>query len=218
MGRLRPGQRLRVEELKVVYGVSTSTLREALLVLTGESLVQSFHQRGFWVAPASLSDLIDIFENLGIIEVEALRRAIAAGGDDWEAGIMSTYHLLTKTEERMMKSNDADLKKKWEVLHVDFHISIFSRCGSARLIRSCVQLREQALRYRHLADVPQVQHPDLTSDHLPLMEATLDRDEKAACRILSRHFDTSKRLISNQLNLAALNNQTNRALLGREAG
>ena len=56
-GRLRPGQKLKLEGLKEGYGVSVSTLREILSRLTSERLVLAEGRRGFDVAPVSVEDL-----------------------------------------------------------------------------------------------------------------------------------------------------------------
>ena len=52
-GRLRPGQKLRLEGLKEDYGVSVSTLREILSRLAAEGFVLAEGRRGFEVAAVS---------------------------------------------------------------------------------------------------------------------------------------------------------------------
>jgi DNA-binding GntR family transcriptional regulator len=194
-GKLLPAQRLRFEDMRAKYRVGVGTLREALLLLSGDSLVQAFKQRGFRVAPASIADLIDIFENLKLIEIDALRRSVTAGNDEWEAQLLAAHHRMVRCEKRQAMQGSAELDREWERYHLAFHEALIAACGSPRLLRICVQLREQALRYRHLAKVPPAQHPTLTADHLPLMEAALARDVGAACAILLRHFDVTERVI-----------------------
>ena len=59
-GVLKPGEKLKTEHLKDRYNVGAATLREALALLTADALVISQHQRGFRVAPMSLTDFRDI--------------------------------------------------------------------------------------------------------------------------------------------------------------
>src|SRR5262245_60365186 len=59
-GQLRPRAKLRVEELRARFQVSSSTIREALLLLVADALVTSEGQRGFRVAAVSLDDLREI--------------------------------------------------------------------------------------------------------------------------------------------------------------
>ena len=83
-GTFEPGAKLRTEELRGRYDVSGSTIREALTRLMGEALVTTEGQRGFRVAPATVEDFRDLTEVRKLIEIEALRQAIAVGGEAWE--------------------------------------------------------------------------------------------------------------------------------------
>ena len=57
LGILSPSERLRLDSMKVEYGVSINTLREVLNRLVSEGLVVSEAQRGFEVAPVSVQNL-----------------------------------------------------------------------------------------------------------------------------------------------------------------
>src|SRR5204862_7269360 len=61
-GRLRPGQKLRLEGLKADYGVSVSTLREILKPLAAEGFVLAEDMRGFEVAPLAAGNLLELAE------------------------------------------------------------------------------------------------------------------------------------------------------------
>ena len=61
-GRLRPGQKLRLEGLKEDYGVSVTTLREILNRLAAEGFVLAEGRRGFEVAPISAGNLKELAE------------------------------------------------------------------------------------------------------------------------------------------------------------
>src|SRR3954451_12922901 len=61
-GRLRPGQKLKLETLRESYGVSVSTLREILSRLTADGFVIAEGKRGFEVAPVSSGNLKELAE------------------------------------------------------------------------------------------------------------------------------------------------------------
>lgn len=61
-GYLAPDERLRLRDVADWLGVSTTPVREALLTLAKEGLVQWSHHRGFQVGSLSLSDIEDTFE------------------------------------------------------------------------------------------------------------------------------------------------------------
>ena len=50
-GRIAPGEKLKIESLKVKLNTGTSPIREALSLLTSDQLVERIDQRGFRAAP-----------------------------------------------------------------------------------------------------------------------------------------------------------------------
>ena len=71
-GRLRPGQKLRLEGLKEDYGVSVTTLREILNRLAAEGFVLAEGRRGFEVAPISAGNLRELAELRLLLEQHAM--------------------------------------------------------------------------------------------------------------------------------------------------
>src|SRR4051812_22281514 len=51
--RLKPGEPLKFDALRLAFGASFTTLREALTSLTADGLVLAEEQRGYRVAPVS---------------------------------------------------------------------------------------------------------------------------------------------------------------------
>lgn len=60
-GDLRPGTFIRLDETATTLGVSVTPVREALLTLKGEGLVDLVPRRGYSVSPLSRQDIEDIF-------------------------------------------------------------------------------------------------------------------------------------------------------------
>ena len=75
-GRLKPGQKLRLEGLKEDYGVSVCTLREILNRLAAEGFVLAEGRRGFEVAPVSVDNLKELAELRLLLEAHAMRRVV----------------------------------------------------------------------------------------------------------------------------------------------
>ena len=59
-GNLKPLKKLKLNELKINYKTSISTLREILSRLSGDGFVVYEEQKGFYVSPVSESDLKEI--------------------------------------------------------------------------------------------------------------------------------------------------------------
>lgn len=60
-GALRPGSYIRIDDTASTLGCSATPVREALVTLRGEGLVDSSPHRGFVVEPLDYSDIVDIF-------------------------------------------------------------------------------------------------------------------------------------------------------------
>src|SRR3546814_8042529 len=101
---LEPGQRLRFEQLKEIYGASYSTLREALSSLVAEQLVVAEGQRGFRVASISAADLLDLTDARVLLEREAVRRAIERADASSRAKTMRSEEHTSEIQSLMRHS------------------------------------------------------------------------------------------------------------------
>ena len=74
-GRVLPGERLKEEELAQQLGISRTPVREALLILQTEGLVEASPNRGATVRSYELPDLEDMYELRALLEGNAALRA-----------------------------------------------------------------------------------------------------------------------------------------------
>lgn len=185
--RLEPGERLRFELLRKQYQVGVGTLREALSHLVSEGLVRTEAGRGFYVAPVSLTDMLDIAEWRVEFEVRAVTQSIQNGDEAWEAEIVTAHHLLSKTEVPSVDAT-AEVRDLWKVRHHRFHESLGAACGSPWLLHFRSILFEQALRYQRLVALHGPQKLHKKDDHREIMEAVLARDVKLASQAVEQHI------------------------------
>ena len=194
-GHLEPGEKLRVEALRDRYDVGASTLREALTRLAGEALVTSEEQRGFRVAAVSLEDFADLAQTRKLIEVEALRQAILAGDDAWEANVVAAYHRLSKVEEKL-SSSPSSYSGEFEDRNRDFHRALLAACRSRWLQHMHSILFQQSERYRRISLAHKEITRDVHAEHAALLSAVLARDVERACRVAGDHIDRTLQVVS----------------------
>jgi GntR family carbon starvation induced transcriptional regulator len=195
---LRPGEKLRFEALREIYGVSFSTLREALSRLASERLVVSEGQRGFIVAPISEEDLRDVTDARVVLERECIARAMARGGRDWKSGILSAYHKLDRLEATLNEQHR--ITPEWDQLHFDFHEALVSAAGSPTLEELRHSLFERARRYRRLSALVRKAPRVKSDEHRAIMETVLNGDTQAAQDLLERHIrEIAQNIIVNGL-------------------
>jgi len=148
-GALRPGSKLVVADLVDRYGIGATPVREGLSRLVAHGLVSAIGQRGFRVARISQDDLRDITSVRRLVEVEALRLAIAHGRDEWEAGIVASLHRLQLFASRSQEAF-REGSAEFDDVHRGFHTALLAACGSPRLLEFHRSLYDQAYRYRRL--------------------------------------------------------------------
>ncbi len=186
-GQLEPGSKLAVEHLRQRYGVGSSTIRESLSLLQPDGLVTLRGQRGFAVAEISIDDLCDLSATRILLETEALRKSIANGDDDWEAGIVAAFHHLTKAQNGVDGELDG-AAVEWEVRNQQFHVALNAACGSRWVLHMLNILHHHTERYRRLALDDRSIPRDVHAEHQAMMDATLARDTDTACDIAAQHI------------------------------
>jgi GntR family transcriptional regulator, carbon starvation induced regulator len=192
--RLMPGEPLKFEQLRTNFSVSFSTLREALMALVADGLVVAEGQRGFHVAPASLADLLDVTDVRVMVELEALRKSIARGDDEWEIGLMSALHRLNKAEERL--EGPAGEDPKWRVAHSEFHEALIAACGSPVLMAMRASLFDRAERYRALSAARRPASRNKSGEHRAIMLAAVARNADEAAALVEQHIrDTAANVV-----------------------
>ncbi len=127
-GEYTPGERLRTEALAERFGTSRTPVREALVLLEGDGLVELEPRRGAVVRSFDAADLVDLYEVRAILEARAAQlAALRLTREDLDA--------LDATCDRA-ESMAGSGKVAIETLiasNDEFHRVIVEASGSARL-------------------------------------------------------------------------------------
>lgn len=183
-GVLAPGEKLRIEHLKPCYGVSASTLREAITRLVPDALVVAESQRGFRVADVAVKDFLDLTELRVHIEIDALRRSIRYGDDAWRKRVQHAYAELSSCEQRLFQED----RKGWETLNYRFHEALISGYESPWVSRVLRTLSRHSERYRKFSMGLTGSPRDIRAEHRELFELSLAGNESRAALALEAHI------------------------------
>ncbi|MEU6482167.1 GntR family transcriptional regulator [Streptomyces sp. NPDC047017] len=94
-GRLQTGQEFTVKEIAEQYGVSATPVREALVDLSAQGLLEADQHRGFRVREYSAADFREMIEARGLV-TDGMFRVLAdesGPGGAWGAGTGSAGHV-----------------------------------------------------------------------------------------------------------------------------
>lgn len=125
-GKLKTGEFLRIDAIAKVLNVSTTPVREGLLLLQSESFVRLMPRRGFVVNSLSREDLRDLFWAQATLAAELAARAAIRISEDELADLKE---LLVQHESAVARRDDAAVAR----LGHEFHRAINLAAQSPRL-------------------------------------------------------------------------------------
>ena len=191
-GRLGPGEKLRVEHMRVHYGVGAGTLREAITRLVSDALVVAEGQRGFRVAAMTLADLEDLTRLRLHIEIEALRQSIRHGDAAWRAQLQQAYDELSAFEQPLRP----EMRQRWELLNARFHEALIAACDSPWTMKVLRLLGRQSERYRRQAIGLGDGSRDVHAEHRRIFELAMSGQEARAALALEVHIQSTPDLLA----------------------
>jgi DNA-binding GntR family transcriptional regulator len=181
-GELRPGVVYSAPSLATQFGVSATPVREAMLDLAKEGLIDTMRNKGFRVTELSDKDLDDLSELRALIEVPTARRIAESGVDT--ATIERLRPLALAIEDAAAQG---DL-----ITHVaadmEFHLALLALAGNAHLVETVRSLRSRSRIYglRSLADrdalVPSAR------EHVELLDLVAAGDGDGTEQLMDRHI------------------------------
>lgn len=197
-GKLAPGRKLKIEQLRTDYQIGTSPIREALSLLTSDHLVERIDQRGFRVASVSREEFAELLKTRCWLEETALRESILTRTPEWEEQLVLANYRLSRIP-RSTSSESFVANEKWEAAHKNFHMTLIAQCGSSILLKFCNQLYDQNVRYRQLSGSKAYPKRDVAEEHNAICDAVLARNADIACKLLLDHYQQTSSFVREEL-------------------
>ncbi len=191
--KLRPGSKLKMNEIALRIGVSISAVREALSRMVIEELVVATAQKGFSVSPISIAEIKDLTKARIAVETLCLVDSLKNGGIDWESRIVATFHKLSRIPYSDPETGLAN--EAWILAHAEFHDALAQACSSRWLLKIRSSLYTQAERYRQFSGIVRNVTRDVNAEHKGLMDAALSRDQELIASRIEHHFTTTTNVI-----------------------
>jgi DNA-binding GntR family transcriptional regulator len=195
-GRLDPGSRLKEEELARELGISRTPVREALLILQAEGLVDAAPNRGAVVRSHDGDDLEDLYQLRALLEGYAARRAAA---NISEAAVADLWTSCDRFES-LIESDVQELVKE----NLLFHNVILDAARSRRVAELIRKVIELPLVYRSYIWYSVDQRRISAHYHRQITKALEARDGERAELVMKEHvFEARDVLVSHVRDLEA---------------
>jgi len=188
-GRLPPGRRLKEEELAQELGISRTPVREALLVLQAEALVDAAPNRGATVRSYTGDDLTDLYQLRALLEGYAARRAATRLSDE---AIDMLRESCARFGDLLVDETDMSMLVKENLF---FHQTILEGAGSPRLVTMVRQVIELPLVYRSYIWYSREQQQISFHYHAQITRALGARDSERAELVMKEHIFEARDLL-----------------------
>jgi DNA-binding GntR family transcriptional regulator len=177
---LPPGTPLVQANLAAELGISMTPVREALLHLTSEGLVNSSAHRGAVVSTLDIDDAREIHRIRLLLEPEAVRLAVPR----------ATEEMLDRAEALIDQMHD-ESGPQWIAHNFEFHSLLVSASGSPRLLSMLRVLQDAAQRYVGIALANRHDTPPPEDEHRRVLDTFRQRDVAGAVDAITDHIRSS---------------------------
>ncbi len=192
----QPSQHLEENQLVEELGIGRTPIREALVRLHSEKMVESHPKRGVIVRPITLQNTKAMFESMKILEIGLVDIAISKD--------CSTFiKKMKKSNKEVKKAIGAnDVFELVEANH-EFHMNFAKSSQNEFLIRAVQDVRSEAKRLSYLSygNVIDPQRPlqshyeSVFVEHEQIIDSLIKKNENRLKELIEKHILTFRQRI-----------------------
>jgi DNA-binding GntR family transcriptional regulator len=176
-----PGHRALEQEVALALGMSRTPVREALVRLQADGLVQMVPRHGMHVLPVSPTDMREIYEVLTALECTAAELLARRRPNDEE---LRPLEEATAAMDRALAADDLDA---WALADERFHAQLIALAGNRQLQLIVMNHWDRAHRARMFSLRLRPKPVNSTREHMALVERLRAGDAEGAARANRAH-------------------------------
>lgn len=182
-----PGWQALEQEIALQLGMSRTPVREALIRLANEGLVEVIPRRGMRVLPVSPTDMKEIYEILGALESMAAEMLAARKPSEAE---LKPLIVATQAMEKALARDDLDA---WARADESFHEQLVTMAGNRLLAEAVFTHWDRAHRARMFTLRLRPKPVNSTQEHMALVERLREGDAAGASAVNREHRQRASR-------------------------
>jgi DNA-binding GntR family transcriptional regulator len=191
--QLAPGASFTEGELAVALDLSKTPVREALVRLRQERLVDAVARSGYRVAEVTVKHARDLLQLRTLLEVEAAGTAAERGAD------VELLRELQQLARESYDSTDRNSIARFMRQNTRFHVLLAQLGGNDALATMLEQVMEQLERLFHLGLALRSRGDEIVHEHGELLKAIKAGDADSARRIAAEQTSASQLMVLNAL-------------------
>ncbi|MFS8201318.1 GntR family transcriptional regulator [Streptomyces sp. CWNU-52B] len=180
-GELRPGEIHSAPALAARFGVSATPVREAMLDLAKEGLVDTVPNKGFRVTAVSERQLDEYTHIRSLIEIPTTV-GLAGAADP------AALEALRPVAQEIVSAAAAGDLIAYVDADIRFHLGLLALAGNEHLVEVVGGLRRRSRLYGLHALVEAGRLQASAEEHLEILDALVVRDEEAVRAVMTRHL------------------------------
>jgi DNA-binding GntR family transcriptional regulator len=181
-----PGHRALEHEVAAELGMSRTPVREALMRLQNEGLVEVIPRHGMRVLPVSATDMQEIYQILTALECMAAELVAARRPSVKE---LSPLVDATKAMDAALKAEDLDA---WAAADERFHQHLVDLAGNRHLQATVLNYWDRAHRARMFSLRLRPKPVNSTQEHMQMVERLRAGDAEGAARVTRAHRERAR--------------------------
>ncbi len=182
-----PGHQALEQEIALQLGMSRTPVREALICLQNEGLVEVIPRRGMRVLPVSPTDMREIYEILSALEGAAAEMLAARKPSDEE---LEPLVIATRAMTKALEADDLDA---WAKADESFHEQLVTMAGNKLLAEAVFSHWDRAHRARMFTLRLRPKPVNSTQEHMALLERLRAGDATGAALVNRAHRQRGNR-------------------------
>jgi DNA-binding GntR family transcriptional regulator len=186
-GELKPGESIVEDELQEEMGVSRTPVREALMKLENDKLVNIFPRKGIFVSNITAKTIKEVFQIRQMIEPKALEIGKDNISKEWLLDMKNKFENVPSS----LKS-DIDIKNYYVELDRIFHSYIIDACRNQFLTDIMNNIWYQNQRIRILTFNIEKRNNSSNIEHIDIIDLLLNDEFEKAKESFIKHLSNSK--------------------------
>lgn len=188
---LTPGSSIHENVLAERYEVSKSPVRDALLKLEEQGLIDVIPRKGYRVRPVSAIDAKELYEMRLLLERACVRGAIEEASDE-----------ELRELDRFREDGEGETLGDWVSYNREFHSAVASVAGNARLAKATEDVLDQFDRLTFMGvanDFANGYADTFDDEHGAIIDAIQARDKGRASSLVAAHIKSARRRVLSAL-------------------
>ena len=179
-GEVPPGSPIPVDGVAAAFGVSRIPVREALMTLIGEGLVDHRQNGGYRVAMMTAGEFGEIYVVREALETAALRASVALARPEDDQESYAAHEAL----DAAISAHDA---RGYHRASRRFHLALIRPCRMQRLLHMLDRAWNQTEPLQPMSHLDSADRELLHHDHAGMLAAFAGRDTDALIEVFHTH-------------------------------